>query len=89
MTKKKAVYTIKTFISGEPHKRSYVMSEALDATLKEALGEYISARDIYSRTGTRYATLRSWRVSGKIRAMKFGATWFYSRQDLLELIKTS
>ena len=89
MTKKKATYTIKTFIGGELHKRSYVMSEALDATLKEALGDYISARDIYSRTSTRYATLRNWRISGKIRVMKFGITWFYSKRDLLELIKTS
>jgi hypothetical protein len=89
MTKRKAIYTIKTFIGGEPVKRSYVMSEALNATLKEALGDYITARDIYNRTSIRYTTLRSWRNSGKIRAMKFGSTWFYSRHDLVELIKTS
>ena len=92
MTKKKAIYTIKTFIGGQPAKRSCYMSEALDATLKEALGNYVSARDVRdtrNKVGIKSATLRSWRNSGKIRAMKFGSTWFYSRHDLLDLIKTS
>ncbi len=84
MTKKKAIYTIE----GKPAKLRDVKSSAQDAMLKEALGDYISARDVH-RAGIKSATLRSWRSSGKIRAKKIGATWYYSRQDLIELIKTS
>ncbi len=85
MTKKKAIYTI----DGKLIKIRDFSSSAQDTILKEVLGDYISAKDIYSRTGIRYATLRSWRNSGKIRAKKVGPTWFYSTEDLLELIKTS
>lgn len=84
MTKKKATYTI----DGKPVKVSDVRSEAQAATLKEALGDHITAKHAH-RAGIKGATLRSWRNSGKIRAKKVGTTWFYSRQDLLELIKTS
>ncbi|MBA7605125.1 hypothetical protein ES703_12254 [subsurface metagenome] len=86
--KKKAIYTI----DGKPAKLSDIRSETQDATLKEALGDYISVRDILetsNKAGIKSATLRSWRNGGKIRAKKVGATWYYSRQDLLELIKTS
>ena len=84
MTKKKAIYTI----DGKPAKLRDVKSCAQDATLKEVLGDYISAKDAY-KAGVKDTTLRSWRNSGKIRAKKVGATWLYSRQDLVDLIKTS
>ena len=75
-------------IDGKSARLKDIRSCVQDATLKEALGDYIGARDAH-RAGIKSATLRSWRNSGKIRAMKFGLTWFYSRQDLLELIRTS
>jgi len=86
MTKEKAVYVI----DGKPAKLSNVRSEAQDTILKEALGDYVSATDVRetrNKVGIKSATLRSWRNSGKIRAKKIGATWFYSRQDLIQLIK--
>ncbi len=67
MTKKKAIYTI----DGKPAKLRDVKSSAQDATLKEALGDYISAKDAY-KAGVKDTTLRSWRNSGKIRAKKEG-----------------
>ena len=88
MTKKKAIYTI----DGKPAKLRDVSSSAQDATLKETLGDYISARDVREtrkKVGIKSATLRSWRNDGRLRARKVESTWFYSRQDLLELIKTS
>jgi hypothetical protein len=84
MTKKKAIYTI----DGKPARLSNVRSEAQGATLKEALGDYISAKDAH-KAGIKDTTLRSWRNRGKIRTKKVESTWFYSRQDLLDLIKTS
>ncbi len=82
--KKRAIYTI----DGKPAKLRDVSSSAQDATLKEALGDYVSAKHAH-RAGIKDTTLQSWRNGGKIRAKKIGATWFYSRQDLLELIRTS
>lgn len=84
MTKKKAIYTI----DGKPAKLRDVKRSAQDTTLKEALGDYISAKDAH-KAGVKDTTLRSWRNGGKIRAKKVGATWIYSRQDLVDLIKTS
>lgn len=84
MTKKKAIYTV----DGESARLSDVRSKAKDSTLKEALGDYVTVKDTH-RVGIKDATIRRWRNSGKLRAKKIGATWFYSRQDLLELIKTS
>jgi len=80
----KANYTI----NGKHSKLSDIKRQAQDDTLKEALGDYIIAKDIY-RVGIKYSTLRSWRNAGKIRAKKVKSTWYYSRRDLLELIKTS
>lgn len=88
MTKKKAIYTI----DGKPAKLRDIRSCVQDTTLKEALGDYISARDVRetrNKVGIKDATLRNWRNSGKIRAKKIGATWFYSKEDLIELIRTS
>jgi len=88
VTKKKVIYAI----DGKPAKLQDIRSSTQDAMLKETLGDYISARDVRetsNKVGIKSATLRSWRNGGKIRAKKVGATWYYSRQDLLELIKTS
>ena len=82
--KKKAIYTI----DGKPARLRDVKRRAQDDMLKEAVGDYISARGAHT-LAIKDTTLRSWRNSGKIRAKKVGATWFYSRQDLLELIRTS
>ena len=86
--KKKAIYTI----DGKPAKLQDIYSSVLNTRLKEALGEYVSARDVRetrNKVGIKSATLRSWRNDGRLRAKKVGSTWFYSRQDLLELIRTS
>ena len=92
MRKKKAIYKIEYTIDGKPAKLQDICSSTQDAMLKEALGDYISARDVRetrNKAGIKSAILRSWRNSGRLRAKKVGATWFYSRQDLLDLIKTS
>jgi len=82
--RKKAIYTI----DGKPAKLQDICSSTQDAMLKEALGDYISAKDAH-KAGIKDTTLRSWRNRGKTRAKKVKSTWFYSRQDLLDLIKTS
>lgn len=84
MTKTKATY----MIDGKLAKLLDVRSQARDVMLKKALGDYITAKDVH-KVGIKYTTLRSWRNSGRIRARKVKSTWYYSRQDLLELIKTS
>lgn len=80
MTKKKAIYTI----DGEPASLRDVKSGAK----ADALKDYITQKHA-SSLGFKDTTLRSGRNSGKIRAMKIGTTWFYSKQDLVDLIKTS
>jgi len=75
-------------IDGKPTKLSDIRGQVKDDTLKKALGDYISAKDIH-KVGIKDSTLRSWRNSGRIRARKVKSTWYYSIQDLLELIKTS
>jgi hypothetical protein len=84
MTKRKVIYTI----DGKPAKLSDVRRQAQEDTLKKALGDYITAKDA-NKVGITDTTLRRWRNSGRIRAKKVRATWHYSRQDLLNLIKTS
>ncbi len=85
MTKKIATYTLDGTLC-EPGDISHWMA---DSMLKEALGDYITNKDIYKRIVIKYTKLRSSRKSGKIRAKKVGGTWFYSKQDLLNLIKAS
>lgn len=63
-------------------------SQVQDVTLKEALGDYITAKNAH-KAGIKNTTLLSWRNSGRIRARKVKSTWYYSIHDLLELIKTS
>lgn len=75
-------------IDGKRAKLRDVRSWLRDSVLKEALGDYISAKDIHGKVGIEYATLRYWRNSAKIRAKKVGSTWHYSKQDLIDLIKT-
>jgi len=83
MTKKEAIYTI----DGKPAKLIEVKRRAQDEMRKEALGDYISARDVHNNIGIRAATLRSWRNSGKVRAKRIRGYWYYSSQDLLRAIK--
>ena len=75
-------------IDGKPTRRRDVRSTVHDAILKEALGDYISASDVRNKAGISNSTLRGWRHSGKVRAKKVGRAWHYSKQDLLELMRT-
>ena len=84
MAKTKPTY----MIDGRLAKLSDIRSQAQDAMLKEALGDNISAKEAHE-AGVKDTSLRSWRNSGRIRARKVKSTWYYSRQDLLELLKTS
>jgi len=83
MPKKKAVYTV----DGKPAKLRDIRSRAQDTILKQALGDYISARDVHNKVGIRTATLRSWRNSGKVRAERIRGRWYYSLQDVLNVTK--
>ena len=40
------------------------------------------------KLGISQTTLRTWRNDGKLRAIRVKSIWYYSRQDLLEIIKT-
>lgn len=75
-------------IDGRPTTPRDVRSVVFDTVLKKALGDYISGKDVRNKAGIKNATLRSWRDSGKLRAKKIRNTWYYSRQDLLQLLKT-
>jgi len=72
-------------IDGKPVRRRDVRPSVWDSVLKEALGDYTSAKEIHSMVGIGYRTLRNWRNSGKVRARKIGAVWYYSRSDILGL----
>jgi hypothetical protein len=75
------------FVDGRPARLRDVRSRTQDATLKEALGDYISAVELHNKVGIRDATLRRWRNSGKIRAERIRGRWYYSLQDILRDIK--
>jgi DNA-binding transcriptional MerR regulator len=75
-------------IDGKPTKRRDIRSVVLDTILKEALGDCLSASDVRNKAGIKESTLRKWRRSARLRAKKIRNSWYYSRQDLLELIKT-
>lgn len=75
-------------ICGKPTKRKDVKHVVVDTVLKEALGDYISAREAQNPPGIKEGTLQKWRDSGRLRAKKIRNTWYYSRQDLLKLLKT-
>jgi hypothetical protein len=75
-------------IDGRPTTLRDIRSIVFDTVLKKALGDYISAKDVRNKAGIKNATLRRWRDSGKLRAKKIRNTWYYSRQDLLQLLKT-
>lgn len=76
-------------IDGKPTKRQDIRSAVLDAILKEAFGDHMSARDVQNKAGIKDGTLRKWRRSGKLRAKKVRGTWYYSKQDLARLIASS
>jgi len=75
-------------IDGKPTRRRDIRSAVRDAVLTEALGDYMSAKDVRHKAGVKDDTLRKWRRSGNLRAKKIRSTWYYSRQDLLKLLKT-
>ncbi len=82
--KKKATYKI----DGKPTSLKEIRQMSKHDSLRDALGDYISGGEAH-KAGIKDTTLQNWRNSGRLRAKKIGATWFYSRQDLLELIRTS
>jgi len=75
-------------IDGKPTKRQDIRSVVHGAILKEAPGDYISSSDVRNKAGIKDGVLRKWRRTGKARAKKVGRSWYYSRQDLLKLLKT-
>ena len=82
MGREKVVYAL----DNKPSSLKQIQHAAQEDSLRHALGDYISGREAY-RAGISYTTLRRWRSSGKLPAKKIRATWFYSRQDLVQLIK--
>jgi len=81
--------TYQITIDGKPidHHRRRVRTAVSDAVLKEALGDYLSGKDL-NKAGIDDATLHMWRDTGRVRAKNIRNVWYYSRQDLLPLIKT-
>ncbi|MFC2039877.1 helix-turn-helix domain-containing protein [Chloroflexota bacterium] len=77
-----------TFLFGSNAKVGTKRYAEQDAMLREILGEYFSAKDLGNRAGIKSATLLQWREKGKLRSVKIGSAWYYSRQDIQELIKT-
>lgn len=75
-------------IEGERAKLLDIRPWVRDSALKEALGDYISAKDVHYQIDIPYTTLRNWRKSGIVRAKKIGAIWYYSKHDILALIKS-
>ena len=82
---KKASYAV----NGRPSSLPSLRVVAQDDSLKPTLGDYLSAKEVVARTDIDYATLQRWRRSGRLRSHKVGGFWFYSRQDLLDLINSS
>jgi transposase-like protein len=58
-----------------------------DTALVESLGEYIESREIIKLTGINSSTLYNWRRSGKIHAKQIDKLWYYSKSELLKLLK--
>ena len=77
------------FIDGTPASLGDIYRTVVEDTLRTELGDYIAIRGVHKRLGISYATLRRWRRSGRLRSHKVGGSWFYSRQDLLDLINSS
>jgi len=89
MVKKKAAIRWKYTTNGKPTTLAEIRKEADEALLTEALGEYITSLEARRRANIRSSELARWRASGKIRAKKMGSRWFYSRQDLINVIRSS
>lgn len=75
-------------VNGSPSSPASFAEAALDERLKNRLGGYISSKEIRARTDIGPYTLKRWRDSSRLRAHKVKATWFYSRQDLLDILKS-
>jgi len=86
MTKKKALFAI----NGKPsslREIRRVLKDEQQCAKAEILRDGVTAKEA-QKFGMSAATLRAWRISGRLRARKVESTWYYSRLDLLELIKT-
>jgi hypothetical protein len=88
LIEKRNTKTYPITIDGRPTKRQDIRSVVHAAILREAPGDYISSSDVRAGAGIDDNVLRKWRHSRKIRAKKVGRTWYYSRQDLLQLVRT-
>jgi hypothetical protein len=62
------------------------MDIAKDESLRPALGDYVTGKEAYQAVPD-VSELATWRDTGKVRATKVGAIWYYSRQDLLQALK--
>jgi len=73
-------------INGEPASLREVRHGAKEESLRRALGDYITGKEANQAVRS-LSELAAWRDTGKVRAMKIGAMWYYSRQDLLQALK--
>ena len=74
-------------IDGEKTRLSVIKNEVKKDSLKKNLGDYISSKEL-KKIGFKDSELRRWKDIGKIRAMKNGSFWYYSKQDILDTLKT-
>ncbi len=57
--------------------------------LKDKLGDYLSAREIYNRTKIKTRTLNKWTKQGLIQSVQLKGRWYYSIRDIMAAIKTA
>lgn len=89
MTKKKPLVRWHYTTNGKPTTLAEIRKQTDDTSLREAVGDYITALEAGRKANIKSSDLARWRDSGKIRAKKIGGRWFYSRQDLIDVIKSS
>jgi len=75
---------IEISLDGEPS----TLEDMQDAVLLESLGEYMSAEEVCYKLKIDQSILQKWRSTKRLRARKIHAIWYYSKQDLLEILKT-
>lgn len=49
--------------------------------------DLVSATEAAAKLGVTTVTLRQWREERKVAAIKSGKMWYYSREDLLNLVR--
>ena len=64
------------------------MRNALDATLTDKLGDYISSQEAY-HAGVNAQLLVKWRKTGVIKAVQIKKIWYYSRHEISVALKTA